>query len=262
MNNPLTRLAMAVLLVAAEPEGANGTDGRVPEPAPACAPHLRQNWSWSSMLLPQRMQNVLIHFSRRARRHIKICTKHTLRSRVRQCATLVPSFVPDTSVWYVAAMEQPAVSLKPCPDCAAQMPQSAAFCPGCGRSMQVESASKQKLGILRENLAGALAYITFLPAVVFLLLDPYRRNPFVRFHSVQCLLFWLANVVVAVLLRLAVRVLLFIPIVGPLLALLMVVIVALAAVFTWIVLLVKAFQGERFGLPVVGNLAERYAGAA
>ena len=127
--------------------------------------------------------------------------------------------------------------------------------------MQVESASKQ-LGILRENLAGALAYITFLPAVVFLLLDPYRRNPFVRFHSVQCLLFWLASVIVAVLLRLAVRVLLFIPVVGPLLALLLVVIVALASVFTWIVLLVKAFQGERFGLPLIGNLAERYAGAA
>jgi uncharacterized membrane protein len=160
------------------------------------------------------------------------------------------------------AMEQTAVSLKSCPDCAAQMPQSAAFCPGCGRSIQIESASKQKLGILRENLAGALAYITFLPAVVFLLLDPYRRNPFVRFHSVQCLLFWLASVLVAVLLRLASLGLLFIPLVGPLLALLLVAIVALAAVFTWVVLFVKAFQGERFGLPLVGNLAERYSGVA
>ena len=159
------------------------------------------------------------------------------------------------------AMEETAVSLKSCPDCAAQMPDSAAFCPGCGRSMQIESASKQKLGILRENFAGAFAYVTFLPAVAFLLLEPYRRNPFVRFHSVQCLLFWLASVVVAALLRMASLALLFIPAVGPLLAVLLVMIVALAAVFTWITLLAKAFQGERFALPVIGDLAERYSGS-
>jgi len=158
------------------------------------------------------------------------------------------------------AMEETAVNLKSCPDCAAQMPQSAAFCPGCGRSMQIESASKQKVGLLGENFAGALAYITFLPAIIFLLLDPYRRNPFVRVHSVQCLLFWLASVVVAVLLRLAVLVLLFIPAVGPLLAVLLTATVALAAVISWIVLLVKALQGERFRFPVIGQLAEQYSG--
>ena len=159
------------------------------------------------------------------------------------------------------AMEHTAVSMKSCPHCAAQMPQSAAFCPGCGCSMKIESVSKQKLGVLREDYAGALAYITFLPALIFLFLDPYRRNPFVRFHSVQCVLFWLASVVVAVILRLAILVLLFIPVAGPLLVLLLTVIVALAAAITWIVLLVKALQGERFGLPVIGRLAAQYSGA-
>jgi len=67
---------------------------------------------------------------------------------------------------------------------------------------------------------------------------------------------------VAVVARVVCLVLLFIPIVGPLLAVLVVVVLALAAVFTWIVLLVKAFQGERFALPVIGDLAERYSGAA
>jgi uncharacterized membrane protein len=160
------------------------------------------------------------------------------------------------------AMDQTAVSLKPCPDCAAQMPDSAAFCPGCGRSMQIESASKQKVGVVRENIAGAFAYVTFLPALVFLLLEPYRRNPFVRFHAVQCLLFWLTGVVMAVLLRLASLALLFIPVAGPLLALLLAVIVALAALFTWIVLLIKAFQGERLALPVIGDLAQQYSRVA
>ena len=103
------------------------------------------------------------------------------------------------------------------------------------------------------------SWLMVLPAIVFLFLDPYKRNPFVRFHSVQCLLFWLAGVLVAVLLRLAVLGLLFIPAVGPLLAVLLTAIVALAAVIGWIVLIVKAFQGERFRLPVIGQLAEQYS---
>jgi uncharacterized membrane protein len=160
------------------------------------------------------------------------------------------------------AMEQTAVGLKSCPDCAAQMPDSAAFCPGCGRSTQIESAATPKPGVTHENFAGALAYVTFLPALAFLLLGSRRKNLFVRFHSVQCLLFWLVCVVSAVVVRLLSLVLLFIPVAGPLLALLLVVIVALAAVFVWIVLVAKAFQGERFALPVIGDLAEQYSGTA
>ena len=155
-----------------------------------------------------------------------------------------------------------AVVLKSCPDCAAQMPNSAAFCPGCGRSMQTQPVAGQKLGVLPENLLGAFTYVTFLPALAFLLLDAYRKNSFVRYHSVQCLLFWLVSIVAAVLVRLSVWLLLFIPLVGPLFALVLVTIAALAALFTWIVLLVKAFQGKKFGLPVIGDLAEHYAGTS
>ena len=160
------------------------------------------------------------------------------------------------------AMEQIAVGLKSCPVCAGQMPDSAAFCPSCGSSMQIELAGKQKPGALRDNFLGAFAYVSFVPALVFLLVDPYRKNPFVRFHSIQCLLFWLVWVVLAVVVRVVFLGLLFIPIVGPLLAVLLVAVVALAAVFTWIVLLVKAFQGERFALPLIGNLSQQYSGEA
>jgi len=157
-------------------------------------------------------------------------------------------------------MEQIAVGLKSCTVCAAQMPDSAAFCPGCGRSMQVESVAKLKPGALRDNFLGAFAYASFVPALVFLLVDPYRKNPFVRFHSIQCLLFWLVCVVLTVVVRVVFLGLLLVPIVGPLLAVLVAAVVALAAVFTWIVLLVKAFQGERFALPLIGNLSDQYSG--
>ena len=159
----------------------------------------------------------------------------------------------------VPETEQTTVGLKSCPDCAAQMPDYAAFCPACGRSMPTKPAARQKLIFRRENLIGASAYLTFLPALAFLLRDPHRRDPFIRFHSIQCLLFWLVSIAAAVLVRLSVLLLLFVPAVGPLLVLLVVTIAALAALFLWIVLFVKAFQGERFGLPIIGGLAELYS---
>ena len=157
------------------------------------------------------------------------------------------------------ATEQIAITLKSCPECAAQMPDSAAFCPGCGRSMQTESVASERPSLTRDHLLGACAYFTFLPALSFLLLDPYRKNPFVRFHSVQCLLLCLLSLVAAVLVRLLTMVLLLVPVAGPLLAVLFVTIAALAALFLWIVLLVKALQGERFALPLIGGLAEKYS---
>ena len=176
-----------------------------------------------------------------------------------QCAKLIAATLRLSRSDIVHLIAETAVVLKSCPDCAAQMPNSAAFCPGCGHSVQTQPVARQ-LGVGRENLLGALTYFTFLPALAFLLLDPYRKNSFLRHHSVQCLSFWLVSMAATVLVRCLVWLLLLIPIVGPLLALLLVTIAALAALFTWIVLLVKAFQGERFRLPVIGDLAEHYSG--
>ncbi|HXJ85463.1 MAG TPA: hypothetical protein VMS18_01485 [Candidatus Binatia bacterium] len=156
------------------------------------------------------------------------------------------------------ATEEIAIRLKSCPDCTAQMPDHAAFCPGCGRSMQTQAMPTRKVAFRRENLLGGLAYVTFLPAVAFLLRDPFRRDPSVRFHSVQCLLLWLVSAVAAALLRLFALLLLLIPVIGPLLVALSVTITALAALFLWIVVVVKALQGERYALPLIGRIAEQY----
>ena len=155
--------------------------------------------------------------------------------------------------------EQLAMTLKSCPECSAQMPGSADFCPGCGRSMQTETAPRERPAVRRNDLLAACMYLTFLPALAFLLLDRYRRNPFVRFHSVQCLLLWLISIAAAVLVRLLAPLIFFIPRVGPLLVVLFVTFAALAALFLWIVLVVKALQGERFALPLIGGMAEKYS---
>jgi uncharacterized membrane protein len=146
-----------------------------------------------------------------------------------------------------------------CPDCAARMPETAVFCPGCGRSMLSMPRAQGKVGALPENIAGALAYLTFIPAVVFLLLDPYRKNRFVRFHAIQCLLLWVAGILIGVALKLAGLLLLIIPVVGPLAFVLISVFVGLAAFVIWLVLVVKALQGQTFKLPALGDFAEQYA---
>jgi uncharacterized membrane protein len=147
-----------------------------------------------------------------------------------------------------------------CPECAARMPGAAAFCPGCGRTMSAPPLRAQgRVGFLPERIAGALAYFTFVPAAVFLMVDPYRGNRFVRFHSVQCLLLWVVGLAGAAALKLAGLLLFLIPLVGPLFAVLVSMVAGLAAFAVWLVLVVKALQGEMFKLPVLGDFAEQHA---
>ena len=148
-----------------------------------------------------------------------------------------------------------------CPDCAARMPETAAFCPGCGRSMQVAQRSQGKVGIFHENIAGALAYFTFIPAAIFLFVAPYNKNRFVRFHAIQSLLFCATAVLVAFALKLGGLLLFIIPVVGPLVLVLISMFMGLATLVIWMVLLVKAFQGEMFKLPGLGDFSEQYAGS-
>lgn len=162
----------------------------------------------------------------------------------------------------VPTMDSVPVPLRSCPHCGVQMPASAAFCPGCGRPFQTEPRALGTVGPFSESVAGALAYFTFIPAIVFLLVEPYSKNRFVRFHSVQCLLLGGAAIALAIAIKLASVVLFIIPVIGPLVVVLVSTVVALAVVVIWLVLVIKAFQGEMFKLPLLGDLAGQQAGDA
>ncbi len=96
-----------------------------------------------------------------------------------------------------------------------------------------------------------LAYF-ILPAIAFLLVRPFNRNRFVRFHSIQCLL----TVGVLIVLQLAVA--LFGKLV-PLLVLSLYGLLLLAEITLWLLLLYKAYEHEMFKLPIVGDIAETWA---
>src|SRR5580698_3156282 len=144
-----------------------------------------------------------------------------------------------------------------CPQCSLEMPDEAAFCPGCGRRMIAVPSAVASTGLVQENVAGALAYVAGVPAIIFLRTMPFKRNHFVRFHSFQSILLLIAGLAVALVTRLLFSLLTVIPRLGYLLAGLMVILISLAWVLLWAVTVVKAFQGEFFKLPVIGGFAER-----
>lgn len=102
---------------------------------------------------------------------------------------------------------------------------------------------------LSNNAAGALAYVTIIPAIIFLVADPYNKNSYVRFHSWQSIFLGIAAFAVDMILS-------FIPIVGWML----IPVALLGFLIVWIIVLMKALKGERFKLPFIGKFAEQQAG--
>src|SRR5581483_2976847 len=155
-----------------------------------------------------------------------------------------------------------------CPACGASMPDISGFCPACGKVVHRQDgsagagehpAAAVEPTTLQTRILAGLAYVAVLPAVIFLLVNPFKRDRFVRFHALQSLLFVAAVVATAVLLRLISLVLLILPGFGLLFTLLMLTIVAIGLGIVWLLLVVKALQGEPFRLGLIGQLAERYA---
>ena len=147
-----------------------------------------------------------------------------------------------------------------CSQCGAQMPDISAFCPACGKPVAAAEPAAVATGGLSDHILGALAYLTFIPAIIFLLVEPLKRNRFIRFHSFQCIFLWAAGLLLAIPLKLAFLVLLLIPMLGQLIVLLTSMVLSLGCLILAIVLLVKALQGEMFKLPFIGDQAEKQAG--
>jgi uncharacterized membrane protein len=99
---------------------------------------------------------------------------------------------------------------------------------------------------LDENVAGALTYaLGWITGAAFLLTEP--SNKFVRFHAVQ-------SIIVFGGLSIIWFVALSIPFLGWLIAL---VILPPLSVVLWLLVIFKAYQGERFKLPFAGDIADQ-----
>ena len=137
------------------------------------------------------------------------------------------------------------------------MPDIASFCAACGNA--ISETTLLPVTTRKDRLMGALAYITFLPALVLLGMEPHKKNRFIRFHSFQSIFLTIAVLIAWILLKLAFVVLSLIPILGHFVTLLTVMLALLGFPILWVVLVVKALQGEVFKLPYLGDLAQKQA---
>jgi uncharacterized membrane protein len=153
-----------------------------------------------------------------------------------------------------------------CSTCGAQIPDGTVTCAACaGRAAAavpapVAVAAAPAAG-LQDNVAGLLAYITIVPAIIFLVVEPYNRNRFIRFHAFQNIFLHVAAIAIWIVLMILTLVASVIPIIGHILVALLGFALWIGFVVVWIVLLIKAYGGQMFKLPFIGDLAEKQANA-
>ena len=140
-----------------------------------------------------------------------------------------------------------------CPKCGAENAEGSNFCHQCGEALAT-GVSKPKAGStgLEANVAGLLCYVLgWITGLIFFLLE--KEDKLVRFHAMQSIVTFGAFTAVFIVLS----ILEWLPLVGVLFLVLESLIGILAFVL-WIVLMIKAYQGERYKLPWAGDFAERY----
>lgn len=107
--------------------------------------------------------------------------------------------------------------------------------------------TKTSTGI-KENVAGLLCYLAlWVTGLIFILLE--QDNKFVRFHAMQSIIVFGALNVISIVLG-------FVPILGRIIW----GIVGLIGFALWIVLMIRAYQGVYYKLPIAGDLAEQWSG--
>lgn len=113
---------------------------------------------------------------------------------------------------------------------------------------------------LEPNVAGALSYVLWwITGIVFVLVE---KDRFVRFHAFQSILTFGGLTVVFIALQVIGVILGQIPVIGFLWTVLSIFIylgLSVASLVLWAVLIIQAYQGKHFRMPVVGEMAERYA---
>jgi len=106
-----------------------------------------------------------------------------------------------------------------------------------------DNTKKTALG-LTVNMEAVLCYMLgWLTGIIFLLLE--KENSFVRFHAMQSLATFLSLFIISIVAGL-------IPILGWILAIL----ITPASVLLWLFLMYKAYQGEKYKLPIIGTWVE------
>ncbi len=106
--------------------------------------------------------------------------------------------------------------------------------------------TKTSLG-LDQNISALLSYVLgWVSGLVIILIE--KEDNFVRFHAMQSIVTFGALTILNIIFG---PMFIFFGFIGPL--------INMAGIALWVLLMVKAYQGEKFMLPVIGEIAEKWA---
>lgn len=151
-----------------------------------------------------------------------------------------------------------------CGKCGSAVTEGSPFCPQCGAPVGASAAAPAQVAItpagtsgLQENVAGLLCYLLgWLTGIIFLLID---KRPFVRFHAAQSIVVFGALFVIRMVLSFGL--LSGGGLVGFSLWSMISLLVSLITLVAWIVLMVMAYQGKQFEVPIAAGIAKSIAGS-
>jgi uncharacterized membrane protein len=137
-----------------------------------------------------------------------------------------------------------------CAKCGTKNAEGTKYCQSCGSMLETSKVAGSTTS-LEPNVAGLLCYVLgWITGLVFILIE--KENKFVRFHAMQSIVTFGAFSVLwipfSILSQMDILRVLF----GILQA-----VTGILAFVLWIVLMIKAYQGERYKLPIVGDIAEK-----
>ncbi len=97
---------------------------------------------------------------------------------------------------------------------------------------------------LQPNVSALLCYLAgFITGIVFLVLE--KDNKFVRFHAMQSIIFFGGILVLQMALVFTIVLIILVPLLN------------ILSLIMWIILMIKAYNGEMYKLPVIGKIAEQ-----
>jgi uncharacterized membrane protein len=153
-----------------------------------------------------------------------------------------------------------------CAKCGATLNEGATFCGGCGTGVaagpSAAPATPAAGGAMAANVAGLLTYVLgFITGIIFLVLEPYNKDKFVRFHAFQSIffnvaiiVFWIAYTILSTVLGVV-----SFGILG-LVMMLLGLLLFLGIMAYWVYLMYKAYNNEKYMIPYIGKLADQQAG--
>jgi uncharacterized membrane protein len=147
-----------------------------------------------------------------------------------------------------------------CTKCGTMVAENVGFCPSCGErqaggvATAMAPAANTQSG-MSENVAGLLCYLLgWITGLIFFLID---KRPFVRFHAAQSIVVFGGLTVIRIVLAM-----LFVSsgMAGFSMGFGLLTLVSVLGFVLWVLLMVKAYQGEKFRIPLAADLADQIFG--